>query len=142
MQQENHQDVDRRPGQIEHGVNAGAGDELAEGVEIAQHLARRRRTLDGAVHGGGEHAPGQQPVEAHARPREHARAHDIEAGECHERRQQHEGEHHQRGLARARDHPVVDLQHVERGGEIEQIDGEAEDQRRDEIAPARAAARF
>ena len=90
MQQENDQDVDRRPGQIEHGVDAGAGDELPEGVEIAQHLARRRRALAGALHGGGEHAPGQQSVEAHARPREYARAHDVEAGERDERHQQHD----------------------------------------------------
>ena len=43
MQQEDDQDVDRRPRQIEHGVDAGAGDELAEGVEVAQQLAARRR---------------------------------------------------------------------------------------------------
>src|SRR5262249_44452600 len=40
--------------------------------------------------------------------------------------------------ARARDHPVVDLEHIERGGEIKQVDGQAEDQRGDEIAPAAA----
>ena len=94
--------------------------------------------LSATFHGGREHAPGQQPVEAHARPREHARAHEVEPGERDERDQQHERQHHQRDVARARDHPVVDLEHVERGGEIEQIDGEAEDQRRDEIAPAAA----
>ena len=32
----------------------------------------------------------------------------------------------QRDLARARDHPVIDLQHVERRGEIEQVDRQAE----------------
>ena len=101
-------------------------------------LARGARTLDGAVHDGGMHAPGQQPVEPDARPGQHARAHHVEAGKRDERHQQRDRQHHQRDLARARDHPVVDLQHVERRGEIEQVDRQAEDQRRDEIAPARA----
>ena len=60
----------------------------------------------------------------------------VEAGERDERDQQRDGQHHQRDVARARDHPVIDLQHVERRGEIEQVDRQAEDQRGDEIAPA------
>ena len=39
MQQEDDDDIDRRPGQIEDGMDAGAGNELAEGVEVAQRLA-------------------------------------------------------------------------------------------------------
>ena len=136
MQEENDEDIDRRPGQIEDGMDARPGDELPEGVEIAQGLARRRRALGGRFHGRREHAPGHLPVEAHARPREHARAHEVEAGERDEREEQHDGQHHQRDVARARDHPVVDLQHIERCCEIEQVDAEAEDQRGEEIAPA------
>ena len=45
MQHEDDRDVDRRPGQIEDGVDARAGDELAEGIEIAQQLAARAAEL-------------------------------------------------------------------------------------------------
>ena len=34
MQHEDDGDVDRRPRQVEYGMNAGAGDELAEGIEV------------------------------------------------------------------------------------------------------------
>ena len=136
MQEENDEDIDRRPGQIEDGMDARPGNELPEGVEIAQRLARRRRALGRRFHGRREHAPGHLPVEAHARPREHARAHEVEAGERDEREEQHDGQHHQRDVAGARDHPVVDLQHVQRAGEVEQIDAEAEDQRGEEIGAA------
>jgi hypothetical protein len=81
-------------------------------------------------------AASTRPVEAHARPREHARADEVEAGERNEREEQHDGQHRQRDVARARDHPVVDLEHIERRREIEQVDRQAEDQRGDEIAPA------
>ena len=136
MQQENDEDVDRRPRQIEHGVDAGAGDELAEVVEIAQHLARRR----GPLMAPSMVAASTRPASSRsrrtlARVRMRARTTSSPASATNAS-QQHEREHHKRGVARARDHAVVDLQHVERGGEIEQINGEAEDERRGEIAPA------
>ena len=46
MQNKDDADIDRRPRQVEDGVDAGAGNELTEGVEVAQRLAawnRRRR---------------------------------------------------------------------------------------------------
>src|SRR5262245_55600896 len=39
-------------------------------------------------------------------------------------------------MARARDHPVVDLKHIKRSRKVEHVDREAEDQCVDEIAAA------
>ena len=80
-------------------------------------------------------ARGDLLVEADAGARQHAGAHRIETGQRHEGQQQRDGQHHQRDLAGARDHAVIDLQHVERPGEIEQVDRQAEDRRGDEITP-------
>jgi hypothetical protein len=41
-----------------------------------------------------------------------------------------------RAIVSARDHAVIDLQHVQRPGQIQQVDGQAEHRRGDEITPA------
>jgi hypothetical protein len=136
VENENGENVDRRPKQIEDGVDARPGHELPVDVEIAQRLAGRRGSPDSAFDGGGEHAPGEQPIEPDAGPRQHARAHEVESRKRAESDQEYDREHQQRDMARAVDHPVVDLEHIERACEIKQVDREAEDQRGDEIAPA------
>ena len=93
--------------------------------------ARRATRLDG----GGDDAAGEQPVEANAGAGEDAGAHAVEAGERRERGEQDDGQHHQRDDAAARHHAVVDLQHVKRRGEVEQVDGEAEQDGRSRNSP-------
>ena len=63
MQQENDADIDRRPGQIEDGVDAAAGDELAERVEIAQRLAAGASAAE-LLDRGGNDAPGHAACRA------------------------------------------------------------------------------
>jgi hypothetical protein len=70
------------------------------------------------------------PVEANARVREHPGANCIECRERGESHQERDGQHH---------HPVEDLQHAERCGEIEEIDRQAECRRGTEIAAGRRA---
>ncbi len=88
MQQENDADIDRRPRQIENGVNAAAGDELAERVEVAQQLAAATPKAAELLDGGRNHAPGHQPVEPHAGAGEHPGAHHVEPRERAEGHQQ------------------------------------------------------
>ena len=98
---------------------------LAEGVEIAQRLAARAAASI-CIDGGGDDPRGEQPVEAHAGAAQHPRAHEVKPGEGGQRDEQDDRQHHQRDDAAARHHAVVDLQHVERRGEVEQVYGEAE----------------
>ena len=136
VQDEYHRDIDRRPGKIEDRMDSHAGDELAEGVEIAQQLAARaghaRRAVDNCRHDAG----GDSLVEANAGARQDARAHHVKTRQGEKRHQQRNGQHHQRDLAGARDHPVIDLQHVQRAGQIKQVDAKAEYRRGDKIAAA------
>ena len=136
MQREDHQYVDRRPWQVEDRVNAGPGDELAECVKVAQDLAARPAERGRPVDNGGDDPSRHEAVEANAGPGQDPRPHRVETGERDQSNQQHDGQHQQGDLAGARDHPVIDLQHVERGCEVEQVDRQAEHQRGREIPAA------
>ena len=114
MQQEDDADIDRRPRQVEDGVDAGAGDELAEGVEVAQRLAARTATPPNISTVAATTRPASSRSSRTLGARQDPRAHDVEPGERAEGDQQRDGQHDQRRLAAGRDHPVVDLQHVER----------------------------
>ena len=78
MQQEDDADVDRRPRQVEDRVDAGAGDELAEGVEIAQRLAACGAVVERSIDGRRHNTAGEHTVEPDAGAGEHAGADRIE----------------------------------------------------------------
>ena len=109
VQDEDDSDIDRRPGKIENRMDAHAGDKLAEGIEIAQQLAARAAETCRAIDDRRHDPSGDLLVEADAGPCQHASTHRIEPGEREESDQQGNGQHHQRDLAGARDHPVIDL---------------------------------
>ena len=73
-----HRDIDRRPGQIEDRMDARAGDELAEGIEIAQQLAARAAKACRAIDDRRHDAGGDPLVETNAGARQHAGAHRIQ----------------------------------------------------------------
>ena len=134
MKSENDENVDRSPGQIEDGVNPRARNELTERIEVAQQLATRaarsRSTIDNCRHD----AAGDQAIKADAGAGQNPCPHRVEPSQRQQRQQQRDRQHHERDLAGARDHPVIDLQHVKRRGQIQQVDGEAEHRGSDEIA--------
>ena len=71
MKHEDDEEIDRRPGQIEQRMNAHAGDELPERVEIAQELAARA-AADSAVEDRHHDATREQAIEPDACARQHA----------------------------------------------------------------------
>ena len=80
VEHEDDGDVERRPGKIEHRLQAAARHELAQRVEIAERLAAqpavaacRDRCRDQAV--------GEDGVQPQAGAAEQARAHQVEGGE-------------------------------------------------------------
>ena len=99
-------------------------------------LAARPAEGGRAVDNGGDDPSRHEAVEANAGPGQDPRPHHVETGERDQSNQQHDGQHQQGDLAGARDHPVIDLQHVERGCEVEQVDRQAEHQRGHEIPAA------
>ena len=126
-QQEDHQDMDRRPWGVEESEQALAREELPDIGEIAQTLAgiaatRTQVALEGRV----KQARPELQVKRHAGADQRFGAHQLERGFEHVKSHHDERQHEQRDLVAARKHAVVDLQHVDRRDEKQQVDGEAE----------------
>ena len=123
MEQEADREIDRHPGQVEEGGGTGAGQEGADLVEVAQgqETVALARAFQRRTHDEIEDAPAQGLVQRGADPGEDAGAdglqHALEGIE-------HEGERAEADQGRhgaAGDHPVVDLEHEERAGEVEDV---------------------
>ena len=127
MHEEQDRHVDRDPGRVEEPEQSVAGEELAQGREILDRLGAglTESTQIGVEHGGEQ--PGvERHVEAGADTHQDARAHHLQT--AHEQIQpDHQQREDQQGhLAAAGEHAVIDLQHVERRRQQEQIDEGAE----------------
>ena len=127
-------EIERQPGQIEERARSHAAEEGADIVEVAQRLEALVAAADQQrqAHDGVEHAlvqglvergadPPQDPVADHV---EHALRRVEEAGD--------DDQADQRRNAAARQHPVVDFQHEDRPGQIEQVDHAAHQANADE----------
>ena len=116
--------IEGQPRQIEERARPHAAEERADIVEIAQRLQalvaaadHQRQPDDGLEHAGidGLVERGSDPPEdASAQQVEHALG-DVEAAGEHDEADQ--GRH-----AAARQHPVIDLQHEDRAGQVQQVD--------------------
>ena len=131
-------DVERHPGQIEHGDRPEAAEEAADAVEIAhrQHAVVALADLERQARHRVEHAGAQRLVEARADTHQDAPADQVEhaLGGVEEGRQDDEAD--QGRHAAARHHAVVDLQHEEGAGEVEHVDHRAHHADGDEGAAA------
>ena len=138
MDHEAHQNIDRRPRRVEQRQRAHPGHRLAERVEFAQHR-RRPRAL--ARHRGLEQrledVGGQQPVEPLAGADQQAGADQIEQRDRRDRPHEDQRQHRQRHRSARRHHPVIDLEHVQRRRQIEDVQEGAEDRGIDEMRTAR-----
>jgi hypothetical protein len=113
----------RDPGQIHDCDRAGAGEEGPDLIEVANRLRplARMPVGDREADHRGVRAQRQALVEQRRRPRDQARADDVEHALERVSADQEHGERHQRRHAAARQHAVVDLQHVERAGQHQQV---------------------
>ena len=119
----------RDPRHIQERGRSHARHETAHLVEVAQRLLHQHR-LDAAKRQGGERGVDrslQGAVEQRCDPAQHPRPHRVEIalhqiGEQHHQRQAEQG----RDVA-ARNHAVVDLQHIERARQHQDVDDAAED---------------
>ena len=136
VQEEQHSDVDRCPGRIEECEDAIAGEELAHLGEIIECTLRGgARLAEVGLEAGVEDPGAEHRIEAYASAHQQARARPL--GERHHREEEKRDQrHHQQGeLAAADQHAVVDLQHVERGGEHQHVGHHAEDAHDEEFTP-------
>ena len=136
-------EIERQPRQVEEGARTHAAEEGADIVEIAQRLqplaasARDQRQ----PHHDIEHARVQGFVERGADAAEDAAAQQVEEALRHVEAGGDDDEADQRRHAAARQHAVIDLQHEDRAGEIQQVDEAAHHEHADERA-ATGAQRF
>ena len=140
VEAEDREDEDRRPRQVEEREEHRRGHELLHRLEVAQ--ARPRPAALARDEGAGEAGLEDPGVEAGLDQRADAGG-DAAAGvvehahDAVERRDQH-GERDEGRLRPARQHPVVDLEHVERPGQHQDVDEAAEDRQRHEQRPRAA----
>ena len=140
MEGEADRQIERQPRQIEERARPHAAEERADIVEIAQRLQALVAVADHQrqAHDGVEHAGIDGLVERGADAAEDAAADQVEnaLGDVQsggENDQADQGRH-----AAARQHPVVDLQHEDRAGQIQQVDHAAHDADADEGVAAGA----
>ena len=129
MEQETDEDVERHPRQIEQRHRPGARQEAAHLVDVAQ----RQQSITRAA--GRKCDPPDHRIDARAQALakrapdtdQDATAQEVEATLEGIQDRHHDAETNERRNAAAGQHPVVDLQHVERAGQIEDVDQSTRD---------------
>ena len=124
MEEVDEGEIDRHPRQVEQRRRPLAAEEAAHGVDVATALQRFRGGEAEARHVDGDAMRQRRdlPVEPGADADQHLGADDVEAAleqvEADRQRRQHD----QRRDAAAGQRPVVDLHHVERAGQRQDVD--------------------
>ncbi|MCY1349948.1 hypothetical protein D9M69_361660 [compost metagenome] len=125
--EEDHQQVDGRPGSVEEGEQAVTGEELANLGQVLQGL---RRVAAGAAQVALEGRIEDALVQAHVQPvaeaDQHRGTHHLQQRHQHVEPEDQHREHHQGGDVAAGQHAVVDLHHVHRRRQHHQVDDPAE----------------
>ena len=121
-------EIERHPGQVEQRRGTGSGHEAADLVEVAHrleavHLRRPERELDQQV----IDAPVQRLGKTAGDPDQDPVADDVQDGLKAIKTESQDAQRDQGGYAAARQHPVIDLEHEERAGEIEDVQNGRED---------------
>ena len=135
VKQEGAQQIDRGPRRIEQGQHALPTDGAAHIVELTQRLGVGRLGLQ--IDDPGQYLAGQQPVQPQSGPQHQPPAQPVEP------RQGGQGEDGDRcdenecGQSTGRYDTVIDLHHVERGGQVKQVDQSREYEGPDEMGLAR-----
>jgi len=127
MEQENHRQEDDRPGRVEEGEQAGPGEELAHLCQVMERLQRVSRIPAQCVLKCRlEDAVIERLIEAQAQAHQQMGACPFQDRGDDVEKQHHDAERNQRGLVAAAQHALGELEHVQRGRELEQVEKEAE----------------
>ena len=127
VQHEDHDQIDRHPGRVEQRDQAGAAQGLADRRQVTERL---RRILPGvskvAFKGRIEDPRVAIEVEPSADADQNHRANPFEQRHQSEQSERDQGQHQQRRHVATAQRTIVNLQHVHRRGEHQQIDEKAE----------------
>ncbi len=142
VEEEADREIERHPRQIEQRARTGTGQERPDRIEVAKRLhAVGAPRLERQPGEDVIDAAGERFVERDTDARKDAAAQDVEDALEGVERGGDDGEADQRRDAPAGDHPVIDLQHEERAGEVEEVEEHRHRRRADEGAAARGQRR-
>lgn len=128
MEDEAGDEEDRRPGQVAEGQDSSARQELPQHVHVPQRrLMLRAGPEQRSAMGGIEDRVRDLSIEDHAAAHQQPRAQHLQRCVDREAERRDQGEPDQRRLVATGQHPVVDLQHVERAHEEQEVGEEPED---------------
>ena len=119
MQQEGDEEEEREPGHVEQGAGDGTADCLPDRLEVAHRLHGRVRV---SRHHALEDLRREQRIEAHARPDQKPVPDRVQCRQGQQRNGQGQCHEQQCRLAARRNDAVVDLKHVDRRREEQQVD--------------------
>jgi len=120
-------DEKRRPRRIAEHDRRRARQKIAKLIEIAQALGALRLRRDGGARQNAlDQRAGQRPVEDGAGADENARADQFQRAVKGKGRKGKTGQRQKRAGVAAEQNAVIDLDHVERAGKHQQVDGERE----------------
>ena len=128
VKQEHQTNIQRHPGHIQQRKQTDTGDELAHAVNVIQRLrtgvsastvyrTRKNRVMN---------CRSKHSIEADTCHNHDLRTHPLQSTEHHEKKHGDDGQHDQRGNAAGGKHPVINLQHIERGHQHQQIEEQTE----------------
>ena len=136
VDQVDRRNIDGHPGGIEQRQHPRPGQPRADQAEIAQRLGPVGQVGQGGLETAGEGLRCQMRLEPGAEAAEHAGADGIERRHHAERSQGDHAQQDQGLCAATGQDAVVDLHHVERRGEHQDIDAQAEQSDGEELPPA------
>ena len=123
VEQKNHQQINREPGRIEKGEQRIAGGKLAQVGQIVQRLPRQRVAgFQIGFEGGVVDPLIQAHIHLGAEADHHLAAHPLQQPHKQVKADHHQGQHCQRHAVARRQHTIVDLQHVQRRCQHQQVD--------------------
>ena len=129
MQHVDDEEIERHPGQVEEGGRPGSGDKAPDLVEVADRLHARSLVArpQGQKQRGRESLAMQLAIERVADADEKPQPDEVEQAVDRIEPDHDDGDADQRRHALRGQHAVVDLQHVERAGQAEDVDHGGED---------------
>ena len=137
VEHEHERQDQRRPGSVEEGENAGARQELAHRVEVAARLSGiGSDPVETGLELGGQYPLAQELVHPAADPHQDPGADHFQQGHHAQQSYRDQGQHQQGRFAPAVQHAVVDLHHVQRRYEHQQVDERTERRGHEEGAAA------
>ena len=134
MQKEAAGQIDRSPRGVEQSQGTLARDRAAQTVEVAQRL-NPLRPAAGLGHAGHDRAR-QIAIEPDARADEDAGPQPVERGQRAQGQNGDDADQDEGRQTGGGNHAVIDLHHVQGGGQIQQVDQGAERRRADEMDAA------